>query len=621
MIAWEHTSFRRLRQIGSGLKKRWRITLSSMSALMLLPLILPCGQAQEAPSVKSRMVTGQVRFSKRSDAESGVQLLETIINRVMNLPQVALHDKTGSQMLAQNMKQSSQQAQAQSQGVDYKLAIRPKETGRVFANPSPSLPMLAQNELPTTNASAGGAGAGAFVSSGTLTQRQLPASRAAANLDTDELASASQTETWRGSSLSRIALNNAPSNNQLAEKPGFWDRETSQLQGATAAASPASTRTGLPSTNMGKFVHQPGDNMYQAAASQQAALKNSLAQAGGGAASMANRYARAKTEMPSFEEAKQKNPQLANSINKLYKLNKRLEDMQGAADDSAAQAPSQAPVPPSAEKTNFSRARKEIQIVDERPSVHDFREAPWSDAAGDDAHRLDSGRASGFASANSEPYNGPASPSAAPAPSRRAPSAKPQSAAVHGTLMNKAKMSEAERNSDKIAAKKDAKDSGPAESKFSRDKLALLPPNVATGIPLGGVTLGYSESQVLHSLGQIGKIKQQKIHGWNVYFWHKKDSPEGTPESLQLYFRRGSLDAIRIFDPSLISPDFGVMPGDHLEEVKERFGEPAFLLPEPGAESGGKNYIYPISQVGFQLVRRGGESSPQVASVLIFSVK
>ncbi len=92
--------------------------------------------------------------------------------------------------------------------------------------------------------------------------------------------------------------------------------------------------------------------------------------------------------------------------------------------------------------------------------------------------------------------------------------------------------------------------------------------------------------------------------------------------ALQLFFRHGLLDAIRIFDPSLIAPDFGVMPGDTLESVKERFGEPAFMLSEPAGGTSSKNYIYPISQVAFQLARPDIESnqSPQVVSVLIFSV-
>ncbi|MGC5184045.1 hypothetical protein ACPXBI_28750, partial [Escherichia coli] len=60
--------------------------------------------------------------------------------------------------------------------------------------------------------------------------------------------------------------------------------------------------------------------------------------------------------------------------------------------------------------------------------------------------------------------------------------------------------------------------------------------------------------------------------------------------------------------------------------IKEKFGEPAFILPEPaGGRSieAGKNYIYPISQVSFALARSHDKAkpAPQVVSMLIFNVK
>ncbi len=150
-----------------------------------------------------------------------------------------------------------------------------------------------------------------------------------------------------------------------------------------------------------------------------------------------------------------------------------------------------------------------------------------------------------------------------------------------------------------------------------KELIALLPPNVATGIPL--VSLGTSQMQVATALSNMGQLKEQRINHWTVMTW-KKPEASGGKTALQLFFRNGLLDAIRIFDPTLVAQDFGVAPGDGLDRVKEKFGEPAFLLQEP-AQGLGQNYIYPISQVGFQLARSDAKSPPKVVSVLIFSVK
>ncbi|MBY0356746.1 MAG: hypothetical protein K2W82_01990 [Candidatus Obscuribacterales bacterium] len=161
-----------------------------------------------------------------------------------------------------------------------------------------------------------------------------------------------------------------------------------------------------------------------------------------------------------------------------------------------------------------------------------------------------------------------------------------------------------------------ARQDGALEERYSRNEvIALLPPHVATGIPL--VSLGVSQAQVTPALASMGTIKNDKINGWTVLSWQRQGE---TTTSLQLFFRQGLLDAIRIFDKSLIARDFGVFLGDELQVVKQKFGEPAFLVQEP-RPGNGQNYIYPISRVGFQLVRGKSSATPQVASVLIFSVK
>jgi hypothetical protein len=165
-----------------------------------------------------------------------------------------------------------------------------------------------------------------------------------------------------------------------------------------------------------------------------------------------------------------------------------------------------------------------------------------------------------------------------------------------------------------VAAKEET--SADKKSKLAMADIALLPPNVVTGIPL--VRLGSSETQANNALQAIGSMKQQKVNKWTVWSWNRPQSKTGT--SLQLYMRNGLLDAMRIFDPSLISQDFGVNLGDSLARVKEKYGEPAFILQEPGPGAG-QNYVYPISQIGFQLARPNPGEQPRVVSVLIFNVK
>lgn len=155
----------------------------------------------------------------------------------------------------------------------------------------------------------------------------------------------------------------------------------------------------------------------------------------------------------------------------------------------------------------------------------------------------------------------------------------------------------------------------PINKKSDRDLIALLPPNVVTGIPL--VRLGSSEQQAASALAQLGTMKANQVNNWKVWTWSKNG--EKSP-ALQLFVRHGLLDAMRIFDRSLIGSDFGVTLGDDLSKVKEQFGEPAFMVPEP-PPGAGQNYIYPISQVGFQIARPAPDQPPRVVSVLIFHVK
>lgn len=207
-----------------------------------------------------------------------------------------------------------------------------------------------------------------------------------------------------------------------------------------------------------------------------------------------------------------------------------------------------------------------------------------------------------------------------PTPTPSAPAAAPISGSYGGGGAGKAQSSVGKIFNQPAEGFIVGDDKAVNKAKLAMADIALLPPNVVTGIPL--VRLGISESQANSALQQIGSMKQQKVPGssstWTVWTWNRPQNKAAT--SLQLYMRNGLLDAMRIFDPSLIGNDFGVNMGDSLARVKEKFGEPAFILQEPGPGAG-QNYIYPISQIGFQLARPAPGEQPRVASVLIFNVK
>jgi hypothetical protein len=82
---------------------------------------------------------------------------------------------------------------------------------------------------------------------------------------------------------------------------------------------------------------------------------------------------------------------------------------------------------------------------------------------------------------------------------------------------------------------------------------------------------------------------------------------------------------MRIFDASLMPSDLGVALGDKLTAVKSKFGEPAFLISEPNvareSATAGLNYVYPISQVSFEIARPSKKGSLQVVSMLLFNMK
>ncbi|HEY9678991.1 MAG TPA: hypothetical protein V6C76_13360 [Drouetiella sp.] len=152
------------------------------------------------------------------------------------------------------------------------------------------------------------------------------------------------------------------------------------------------------------------------------------------------------------------------------------------------------------------------------------------------------------------------------------------------------------------------------------DLVAMLPPNVITGIPL--VRLGSSAADANRALTSIkgNKVEKQNINGWTVFVMHKANSPD---PAMHVYMRHGLVEALRIFDSGFIAPDFGVQLNDDLQVMKSKFGEPTFMVDEPECPKPARihNYVYPISQVSFEVAQTSPTSPPKVVSILIFTVK
>ena len=147
-------------------------------------------------------------------------------------------------------------------------------------------------------------------------------------------------------------------------------------------------------------------------------------------------------------------------------------------------------------------------------------------------------------------------------------------------------------------------------------QIAFLPPSTVHGI--NGLPLGATEADTAKFFKNRGNLTRSFISGWKV--WTLLD-PQQNP-ILQVYLRNGRTEAFRIFSQSYVPAGLGVAINDELPSMKGKFGEPAFILEEPGIRPAvptvlAKNYVYPVSQVSFQLVRKGA-NSPQIHSLLLF---
>jgi hypothetical protein len=541
-------------------------------------------QARTAAHRTSYLAQNQQQQAKKpgvrvSPPQSGVRLLEELFQRVRSAPQVAM---------AKNLKQQQEAQLSMNKSIadklgptDYNLAIRPKAAGKPALLPQPTVALLPHQTViasaPTSlpgGAGGGGAVGGLYNASNGIGPQAQDAPVSAAAEAPQAAPAAPPVEQWMG-------------NRQLAstERKGLWDQ--------SIAWHP---------TTAGK--ERFNNNVYGDESSTSADDGLSTAQQQAGRSRSATTFYNAPREVQIMD----------NGVN-----------LRGATRAKAAQAPAayNAYQPPdlgtaTGRLAGFASKLQQLQssqnMDDLSRAVADQREMRDQKAAERTAYKKE-----------------------APPPPL-APMIAASTPAKRSSKMKASKLDRAEERFDKDAAanEEDAeleKSAGYrgmhanyyAGNNWRRNQLkvamgepgiAALPPNVVTGIP--SVRLGISESQAAVALNSRGTTKHDVVDKWTVLSWQR--STQNNLTALQLYVRNGQLDAMRIFDPSLMAPDFGVSMGADLAQVKERFGEPAFILPEPGPGAG-QNYIYPISQVGFQLSRPTPDSQPRVMSVLIFNVK
>lgn len=163
-------------------------------------------------------------------------------------------------------------------------------------------------------------------------------------------------------------------------------------------------------------------------------------------------------------------------------------------------------------------------------------------------------------------------------------------------------------------------------AKEQKQIVAYNPPSMVFGI--SGLQLGASNNDVSSYLKsqygtQKSKFKSFKYKEWVVWSLVEPSS-KGERTTLQIFSRANQVEAMRIFDDRYIPDAVNVRLADTMAVMKNRFGEPAFVLEEPQVKDNStekkmiKNYVYPVSQVSFQLVRGESGTSPVVTSVLLF---
>jgi hypothetical protein len=548
------------------------------SATLLFAFSLSLSSLAGAAPQKAAPVTKVIahRNARVSPPHAGVKLLEDILSRMRNLPQIAMsRNKQTFQY------QQTQQTAAPAQGAtDQLLAIRPKESSfKAKADRRRSTLAMAE-------------------------PRGYESSYQRSRYD-DAKNSTSVEGTLRRPQR-EYGKDNLASNIQTSNTYG-------KLRGGYS---------GLPSTNMGASISSPSSvpNAYQASSTK--GIQNF------------DQATREITERLS-PEARQR---LTASTGKLFDVAKKMEEAQQIAQNLGRQnAPgggggsaggyaanygrSQVPADERhAPLGSFRNEKKEAsKVISTNPLITEYdKGAAEANFADEEKSSLD------YKPAEKAAEKSPTIARAFPAPAPAAPMSMPFSQSGDSSAATSAQKPPAEpslfkhvreflnRDGSNASGLRQQQE-GAGLDKSKPIEIALLPPSVVTGIPL--VRLGTSEQETNKALTGKGSVNKTKVNDWSVWSLQKPGNDE---VSLQIYTKNGQVQAIRIFDSSLISPDFGVKLGDDLGTVKHKFGEPSFILSEPQSR-GGQNYVYPISQVSFQLAYTSKTTAPKVVSLLIFN--
>ena len=550
-----HISARGLKTFTAGAALLFALSLS-------IATIAGAAPQKAVPITKVAVHRGRI-----SPPHAGVKLLEDILSRMRNLPQIAMtyNQQSFKYAPAANKPEPSQGA------TDQLLAIRPKENATKAKAESKRRSTLAMAQ--PSEASYGG--------------------RA------------------RNQEMESSAKGIYAPPTLMAKRQNNYFKES------------ASSRSsgGLPSTNMGADTNRMMGKMVARASASQSGDSSVYV-----------------TNYGSVKEPKDDRPMpagvkpLSQTIAPLFDIAKKMEEAQRIA-----QAPRQQAAPGGGggstnaavrgaivadeRHSNSGAFRNEKQkVISTNPLITEYDKFGSAGAAGADSfaeegsiteskNSLANRRDAGASSIANSPSPG-AMQSAEPASPVLKPPGEPSLFKHVREFLNR----DAERAA-MLAGQKQQSEFSPAQEKNKPIEIALLPPSVVTGIPL--VRLGGSENETNKALSGKGSLNKTQINDWSVWSLQK---PGNAEVSLQVYTRNGQVEAMRIFDTSFIAADFGVKLGDDLGTVKHKFGEPAFILSEPQSR-GGQNYVYPISQVSFQLAYTSRTTPPKVVSLLIFNAK
>jgi len=529
---------------------------------MLFALSLSIATIAGAAPQKALPITKvAVHRGRISPPHAGVKLLEDILSRMRNLPQIAMTYNQQSFKYAPtlNKPESIQGA------TDQLLAIRPKENANKAKADSKRRSTLAMAQ--PAEASYGG-----------RTRFQEESS---------------------------------------AKGFGYAAPSPAKKQSSLLKDSAPMRSSGLPSTNMGADINRVMGKMAARSLAPQAGDGNAYVTTYGNVKESAS----AERPMPAGVKP------LSQTIAPLFDIAKKLEDAQRIAQAPRPQAapggggnsssPARGAIMADERHSQSGAFRNEKQkVISTNPLITEYDK--FSAAGADSA--MEEGMAESKIASNTRSNMGsqaiggaPASApmqAAEPSSAMQKPPAEPSLFKHVREFLNR----DAERTA-MLAGQRQQNELSPAQDKARPIEIALLPPSVVTGIPL--VRLGTSENETNKALSGKGSLNKTQINDWSVWSLQK---PGNSEVSLQVYTRNGQVEAMRIFDTTFISADFGVKLGDDLGTVKQKFGEPAFILSEPQSR-GGQNYVYPISQVSFQLAYTSRTTPPKVVSLLIFNAK